>query len=73
MMEDFQMEGMFEVLIERLRRDVRKAMPLGPRFLRWRIVRPSGPIDVELGDFDMAAWTCSEVKGVKEESRGCFL
>ena len=45
---------MFEVLIERLRRDVRNAMPLGPRFLRWRIVRPSGPMDVELGDFEMA-------------------
>ena len=43
---------MFEVLIERLRRDVRNAMPLGPRFLRWRIVRPAGPMDVELDEFE---------------------
>ena len=27
-------------------------MSLGPRFLRWRIVRPSGPMDVEFGDFE---------------------
>ena len=54
MMEAFQMAGMFADLTERLQREVRYAMPLGPRFLRWRMVRPSGPIEVELGDFEMA-------------------
>ena len=54
MMEAFQMAGMFADLTERLQREVRYAMLLGPRFLRWRMVRPSGPIEVELGDFEMA-------------------
>ena len=48
-------------------------MPLGPRFLRWWMVSPSGPMDEELEESLMALWTSSGVKGVKVGSRGCFL
>ena len=40
--------------------------------VRWRIVRPSGPMEVELEEREMASWTMEELKGVKEGSRGCL-
>ena len=33
-------------------------------------MKPSGPMEVELGDLEIADWTKEEVKGVKEGSRG---
>ena len=36
-------------------------------------MRPSGPMEVELEDLEMAVWTCSVVKGVNEGSRGCLV
>ncbi len=38
-LESFQMAGMLAEKIERLKSLVRKEMPFGPRFLRWRILR----------------------------------
>ena len=37
------------------------------------MVRPSGPMDEELEESLMALSTRSEVKGVKERSRGCLM
>ena len=36
------------------------------------MVRPSGPMEVELEEREMASWTMEELKGVKEWSRGCL-
>ena len=43
MREDFQMWGRLAWERERLKREVRKVMPRGPRCFRCRLVIPSGP------------------------------
>ena len=44
-------------------------MPKGPRCLRWRMVRPSGPMAVEFEEFLMASETMEGLKGEKLGSR----
>ena len=68
----FHTAGMATFWTERFRVWVRKATPRGPRCLRWREVRLSGPVAVEFLDLRMATLTCSKVKGTKEGSSLCF-
>ena len=66
----FQIEGMSDFARERLKSWVRKEMPEGPRCLRWRMVRLSGPVALEVPDFFMADKVSAVVKKGKEWSRG---
>jgi len=58
---------------ERLNREVRQAMPVGPRFLRWMMLRPSGPTADELPLSRMAAVEMGDqlvLSGWRERIRG---
>ena len=59
----FQIAGMTASLTERLNKLVRNSIPLSPRCLRWREVKPSGPIAVKLLACLMASRVCSVVNG----------
>ena len=71
MVADFQMDGMSALTMERLKRSVRKEIPEGPRCWRWRMVRLSGPADLEDPDCRMESEICDGVKEGKVWSRGC--
>jgi hypothetical protein len=45
---DFHMAGMSALARDRLKRSVRYWMPLGPKWRRWRMVKESGPVAVEV-------------------------
>ena len=53
-MASFHIAGMAIFWTERFRVWVRNLTPRGPRCLRWRLVRLSGPVAVEFLDFRMA-------------------
>ena len=69
--EFFQMDGMEAVETEMLKILVRNRIPRGPRCLRCRTVRPSGPRAEEFLAAAMASFTMSGVKGEKSLLRGC--
>ena len=63
-MEDFQMEGILQELIERLKRWVRKVMPAGPRCLKWSADSWSGPTAFDAFDALIAFEVCRAVNFV---------
>lgn len=71
MVADFQVAGM-SALLREIVKGARQDIPDGPRFLKWRIVSPSGPGAVEVPEALNAARTMSGVKGLKLKVRGCL-
>jgi hypothetical protein len=65
------MDGIEGVETEMLKIRVRNWRSRGPRCLRWRTVRPSGPRVEELFAAAMTSFTMSGVKREKSLSRGC--
>ena len=53
----FQIEGILQVLRERLKRVVRKRRPLGPKCFKWRLERLFGPRAGEFFEDLMASAT----------------
>ena len=61
----FQMAGMSELATDKLKSSVKYRKATGPRCLRWRTDKPSGPMAEEYFARLMAWTVSSKEKGVK--------
>lgn len=67
-MDDFQMSGIVLSFTDKLKIFVRYMIPLFPRFLRWRLDIPSGPIALEALLFLIASFVLSWVSWMLSSS-----
>ena len=69
----FQMSGKIPELMDRLNISVRNLIPFGPRCLRWREVRLSGPADLDGLQDLITSLVCSVVKDMGFSSLFFFI